>query len=265
MNRVAKISMVAVGAVLALAACTAPPDPGDPGAIDQQSPVIESVVVTPQEVGQNQALQVAATVSDDVGVTGVAFVIRHAGVPAGFCSGSAELTAGTPQSGTWTVSCVTPAVMNSGEYQVNTLALDARFNSQATVDGPPSATSGHFTVTGDLNDLVGPTVMSVTSAPDTVAPGGNLTITASVADPAGVSNVGFAVRRGGSAPGWCIAGAELIAGTSEDGIWQLTCPVPADAEVGDYTVNTATADALNNITTIADDAASEISGAFSVG
>ncbi|MGB6059187.1 MAG: hypothetical protein WBF71_13100 [Microthrixaceae bacterium] len=261
----AKISIVAVGAVLALAGCTAPPDPGDPGAIDQQAPVIVSVVVTPQEVGQNEALQVAATVSDDVGVTGVAFVVRHAGVPAGFCSGSAELTSGTAQAGTWTVSCVTPAVMNSGEYQVNTLAVDARFNSQATGDGPPSATSGHFTVTGDLNDLVGPVVTSVTSAPNTVAPGGNLTITASVSDPAGVANVGFAVRRGGSAPGWCIAGAELISGTPEEGIWQLTCPVPADAEVGDYTVNTAAADTLNNITTIADDAANEISGTFSVG
>lgn len=257
--------MLAVVAALALAACTAPPESGDEtGPIDQQAPVIESVSVTPQEVGPNEQLQVAATVSDDVGVTGVAFVVRHAGMPVGFCTGGAELTSGTPQSGTWTITCTTPAVLNSGEYQVNTAALDARFNSQVTGDGPPSATSGHFTVTGDLNDSTGPTVTSVTSAPSTVARGGNLTITASVSDTTGVASVGFVVRTGGTAPGWCVAGAELISGTSQEGIWQMTCPVPDTAEVGDYIVNTAAADVLNNLTGIGDDAATEILGAFSV-
>ncbi len=263
MKRAAKFSILAVSVSLALAGCTATPEPEGP--LDQQAPVIESVTVTPAVVGVNESMQVAAVVSDDVGVTGVAFVVRFNSMPAGFCSGSAELTAGTPQSGTWTIACTTPAALNSGQYQVNTAALDAAFNSQVTGDGDPSPTSGHFTVSGEVSDLEGPAVASVTSAPNVAARGGNVTITASVTDATGVANVGFVVRRNGGAPGWCAGGAELISGTPTDGLWQLTCVVPVDAESGAYTVNTAAVDVLNNVTGLGDDAPSGKNGAFSVG
>ncbi|HTO00655.1 MAG TPA: hypothetical protein VL068_08270 [Microthrixaceae bacterium] len=265
MKLAAKFSMLAVAASLAAAGCTTPPPAtGGGGTFDQKAPELHSVEVTPQEVGPNQLLKISATVSDNVGVTGTAFVVRHNGQPVNFCSGNAVLATGTAQSGTWAIQCTTPAVVNAGEYQVNTAVVDAKFNSKVTTDGPSNATSGHFTVTGGVSDTSGPTVTSVTSAPNVVARGGNLTITAAVADESGVSNVGFVVRRAGSAPGWCAANATLISGTAQDGIWQLTCPVPANAGVGNYIVNTATADVLNNLFALVDSAGAGLNGAFSV-
>lgn len=232
--------------------------------MDQQKPVIHSVTTTPNQVGANQLLTIKAEVTDNIGVTGVAFVVRHNNRPVDFCTGNAQLAEGTIQSGTWSITCMLPEIVNAGEYQVNTAAVDAKFNSQVTVDGPPSITSGHFTVTGDVNDTDGPVVTSVTSAPNVVARGGNLTITAAVNDASGVSRVSFVVRRNGAATGWCMAAAELISGTAQEGIWQLTCPVPADAMVGNYIVNSATSDVLNNLAVVGDLSAPELLGGFAV-
>ena len=247
----------------AATACTVAPPTGGP--VDVIAPNVQTVAVTPTEVAPGQAFTVEALVSDSVGVTGVSFVLRLGATAATWCGGVATLVSGTSQTGMWSLQCTAPAIVNGGAYHVNTIAADAANNFQTIPDGPPSATTGNFTITGPTADLVAPTVVSVTSTPATIARTGTLTISARLTDASGVQAVFFQARRNGLASGWCAGPGALTSGTATDGVWTLTCIVAADADIGGgYSIGTLSSDTLNNLGYIGDGPADPTRGNFAV-
>jgi len=262
MNRAMKFLLSACVVVVAASACTvAPPT----GVVDVTAPAIQSVTVTPSEIAPGQAFTVEAFISDGVGVTGVTFVLRTATTAATWCGGAATLVSGTDRTGVWALQCTAPTVVNAGAYHVNTIAADARNNLATITDGPPSATTGNFTVTGPTADLDAPIVVSVTSTPGTVARAATLTISAQLTDVSGVQAVTFQARRNGLAPGWCAGPGALTSGTSTDGVWTLSCVVPANATIGTgYSVATLYSDNLNNLGYIGDGPVGPTRGNFAV-
>jgi len=259
---------LALCAVVGLAAACAPATPGGGtggGTIDTVKPSVLSVDVSPLSVAPGASFTISALVTDSVGVTSVAFAVRRNGSPAGFCATTATLVSGTAQTGQWDLTCTAPAVVNSGSYQVNTAAVDLANNATVIGDGPVSATSGHFSISGSTSDALAPTVVSVTPTPATVVRGSSFTISARVTDDTGVGAVLFQVRRNNSTPGWCVAQAALTSGTAIDGIWTYECTVPVGAAAGDYTISTATNDVLNNLVYLGDVATpTATSGNFTV-
>lgn len=263
MKRLLGILMV-TGALVALSsACSAEPE--DTGPVDLEAPVIHSVEVIPAEVTPGQPMTIRAMVSDNVGVTDVLFLVGRNGQPSGFCSDHAVLTSGTATLGTWELSCTVPTVLNAGTYLVGTAALDARLNGTATAEDSPAGIRGEFSVLGELNDVDAPVVDSVTTAPSTVAPGAQVTISAHVTDASGVAGVGFVVRKDQTdSMGWCGGSASLASGSATDGVWELTCTVDASAAPGAYRVNTGVVDVLNNIGGVGDEGANAVAGPFTV-
>lgn len=252
----------AVAVATLMAGCAPAPEGG---AVDLEAPQIVSVDVSPLDVNPGQSITITATVSDNVAVTDVAFLVGRNGTPSGFCSGGAHLVGGTASLGTWELTCDVPAVLNAGQYEVGTVALDARLNATATSPDSPAAVRATFNVLGETNDHDAPVIESVTTTPSVVSPGTPITISAHITDATGVSNVGFLVRRERTdTMDWCGEGARLASGTPTDGTWELTCTVGASAAPGEYRVNTAAADVLNNFTGIGDDGADTQSGPFTV-
>lgn len=251
------------GALAATAACA--PNPDEAGPTDLEAPVILSVEVIPNEVTPGQPMTIRATVSDNEGVTDVAFLVGRNGTPSGFCSGAAARTGGTATLGTWELSCTAPEVLNAGTYLAGTMAVDGGLNVTTTAHDSPVAIRGEFTVLGDVDDSAAPVIESVTTSPAVVAPGGQITISAHVTDASGVANVGFAVRKDFTdTMDWCLEGATLASGTTTDGVWELTCQVGAGALPGSYRVNTAVADVLNNFGGVGDEGGDTVAGPFTV-
>lgn len=271
-NRLA-VSFVALVALVTIAsACTGEPDPGGAGP-DLQPPTILSVDVIPPagnapgHVAPGQSMRISTQVTDNVGVTTVSFLVGRNGAPAGFCSGEAHLTGGTPKNGTWELNCVVPANVNSGTYDVGTLAVDGRLNATATSPTSPPEVAISFTVDGDFSDSDAPVIDSVVSSPLVVNRGGAVTISAHATDASGVSAVSFVLRFNKFANAqWCAGAATLVDGTANDGTWELTCNVPAGAAIGSYTVNTVATDVvpMPNIAMIDDTGAPAVTGPFQV-
>lgn len=263
MNRATKFLLSACVVLAAGAtACTAPVVPVGGDTI---APDIHSVTVTPAEVAPGQAFTVEAFISDAVGVTGVTFVLRTATTAATWCGGVATLVSGTNQTGVWSLQCTAPAVVNSGAYHVNTIAADANYNLAVITDGPPTDTTGNFSITGTTSDLIGPAVVSTTATPSPVARTATLTISAHLTDDSGVQAVSFQARSNGTAPGWCAGVAALTSGTATDGVWTLSCVVPANAIVGTgYSIATLSSDTLNNLSYVGDGPVGPTHGNFDV-
>lgn len=244
-----------IAALMLFAAACAPNPDGMPE--DAEAPQLISLDVIPSEVIPGQPVTITATVSDNIGVSNVAFLVGRNGTPSGFCSGDATLVTGSATFGTWRLSCTAPAALNAGVYEVGVLAVDARLNN--------AVGSASFTVAGNLNDNEAPVVQSVTTSPSVVPRGSQITISAHVTDATGALAVGFAVRHNKTdTMGWCFEGAVLKSGSATDGIWEVTCTVDGDTTPGQYRINTAVSDLLGNIGGVTDDGADAVSGPFTV-
>lgn len=246
------------------AACTTQPA-GPSAPVDTQPPKLLAVQVTPVPVAAGQQLTIYATVSDNVGVSNVTFLVGRNGQPSNFCSGSAVLNSGTPQLGEWMLKCLVPGVVNAGVYELGTAAFDSRLNSVASSPTSSEDVARSFIVSGDTNDLDAPVVDSVVTSPASPARGSSITISAHVTDATGTGSVGFAVRRAGTTTmDWCLGGGVLVSGTATDGYWEMTCQVGAGAPLGAYRVNTLVTDVLGNFAGVGDGAPDEVSGPFTV-
>lgn len=97
-------------------------------------------------------------------------------------------------------------------------------------------------------DAVGPSAID-TTVPDTVNAGETLVIRWHVADPAGVQLTWARVGGASGFVAWCeFEGlGTLVEGTPEDGTWERTCDVPADAVNGTYGIVFGGRDSLGNL------------------
>lgn len=259
MKRFLVVLSVVAAAGMFSAACAV-----EEGPVDIQPPKFVSLTVTPNAVVPGQAVTITAVVSDNVGVTGVSFLVGRNGTPASFCSGSASQVSGTAQLGEWQLGCIIPASANSGAYEIGAAAIDGRLNGVSSVDSTNPAVAHSFTVLGDTNDGSAPQVESVTTTPSSVEAGSNVTISAHVTDETGTSSVNFGVRNAtGNTMGWCFGAGVLVSGTPTDGVWELTCTVAGDAR-GGYWVNTFVVDGQSNAVLYDDLSPEAILGRFTV-
>lgn len=89
--------------------------------------------------------------------------------------------------------------------------------------------------------------------PPTVEAGSTLTATLSVSDPSGISPGSVTASVGGD-PGWITnwcgfrIDAELVSGTETDGVWSVSCDVPANAVNGTYSLWAGAQDNFGNST-----------------
>ena len=114
-------------------------------------------------------------------------------------------------------------------------------------------------------DTTKPQVLSVTVTPAEVAPGQQFTVSVYATDNIGVTGVTVLARGSGLPMSWCGGAALRTSGSTQIGTWERTCTVPAVVNGGTYQINSAVADARNNITVIGDSATpTPTSGHFTV-
>lgn len=257
--------LLAVLAVLATAGMISVGCAVEEGPVDLEAPQFVSLTIAPAEVAPGEILTLTASVTDNDGVNGVSFFVERNEKPALFCSDSASLVSGTPQQGQWRLACQVPPTANGGVYNIGAIAMDGRLNTALSLDSTNPAVAKSVFVTGDTNDQLPPVIESVLSTPSSVSRGGNLTVSAHVTDETGVMSVSFAVRSAnGETMGWCLGEAQRVSGTIVDGVWESQCTVPADADLGDYWVNTMAVDGHLQGVAYDDDGPEAVRGRFTV-
>jgi hypothetical protein len=237
----AVLAALVVGVTGAGAACT--PAPGS----DVTAPTVVSVSATPTNVGPGDSLTLSAHVTDRSGVTYVALQASRNRVTLPLCAISATRISGTSADGTWSLTCPVPAVVNSGTYRVDIIALDAKGNPLDSGPLPDDRAYAQFNVVGGLSDDAAPAIVTVDATPDPVSVGQQLTLSAHLTDATGVSNVALAVSAGGTPLALCSTHAALATGTETDGTWSLACPVPTGTAAGVYRVDVVALDQLGNL------------------
>jgi|GEM_PF-739464 len=213
---------------------------------DTTAPVISAVSV-PSSVTAGNTLSLSFDVADVGGVTNAFFTISGAsGWATTWCGfgTDAPLVAGTPFAGTYAASCSVPTSAANGTY---TLWLDA----QDSFGNLTTSTQVDFQVGGGVADTTVP-VISAVSVPSSVTAGGALSLRFDVADAGGVSNSFFKISgASGWVSTWCGFGtdAPLTSGTRFAGTYAASCPVPAAAVNGTYTLWLDAQDSFGNFTT----------------
>ena len=203
---------------------------------DVTAPTIVSVSASPSTVSPGQTLTISARVTDTTGVQYVGLQADLNGTQASWCGYSASLVSGSATDGTWALSCTVPTTVNSGIYNVYPYANDTLGNMANINGGPTTSLRGSFTITGGLNDVTAPTIVSVSASPSAVSPGQTLTISARVTDTTGVQYVGLQADLNGTQASWCGYSASRVSGSATDGIWALSCTVPITVNSGTYNV-----------------------------
>jgi hypothetical protein len=237
----AVLAALVVGVVGAGAACTPPPGS------DVTAPTAVSVTATPTNVHPGDPLTLSAHVTDPSGVTYVALKASRNHITLPLCAISATRASGTSADGTWSLTCPVPDVVNSGTYRVDIIALDAKGNALDSGPLPDDRVYAQFNVLGGLSDDAPPAIVSVDATPDPVSVGQPLTLSAHLTDATGVSNVALAVSADGNPMPLCTSQATLASGTTTDGTWSLTCPVPTGTAAGTYRVDVVALDPLGNL------------------
>ena len=211
-------------------------------------PVVLSISATPATATPGQSLVVSAHVTSPVGVQAIELqaLLDGSNGTSPFCDRYATLSSGTTLDGIWSMTCMVPAQVLSGDYTITPYAEDIAGNWVNTNGGPPSATRATFTVTGGLTNVAPPTITSVDVNPSTVTVGQTFTVSARVTSPVGVQAIELqstAVGVSGNSP-FCDRYGTLTSGSTTDGIWSIQCTVPPIVAAGSYVVTPYAEDVL---------------------
>lgn len=231
-------------------------------------PSILSISATPATLSPGQSFVVSAHVTSQIGVQLIelqALLDGSSGVWP-FCDGSGTLTSGTPLDGTWSLNCTVPDQVLSGDYTITPYVEDIAGDWTNSNGGPPSPTTGAFTVTGGLSDVARPTVVSIDVNPSTVGIGQTFSVSAHVTSPIGVKAIelqSMAAGVPGNTP-FCDGYATLTSGTTTDGTWSLQCTVPAVVASGSYIVTPYVEDVLGQWVNSNGGPPSDTRGSFTV-
>ena len=143
------------------------------------------------------------------------------------CDGT-TLISGTTDDGIYQQTCPIPSDAPNGTYTARVIADDTFGQTLSTVGGT-------FQVTGGTT-ATPPALASFSESSPSVTAGSTETFTAEITSQAGLPNGAsiLAVLPSGANLASC-DGTTLISGTTDDGIYQQTCPIPSDAPNGTYT------------------------------
>jgi len=231
-------------------------------------PSVLSINTSAATVSPGDTLVVSADVTSPVGVKAIELqsqLVGSSGVWA-FCDSYASLSSGTAEDGTWSITCPVPAEVLSGTYTIVPFAEDVLGQWTNTNGGPATSVRGSFSVTGGLTNIAPPTVVSVETSSSTVSPGDSFTVNAEVTSPVGVSAVELQSQPAAS-PGstsFCDSYADLTSGSNTNGVWSITCTVPATVVLGEYTVVPFAEDVLGQWVNSNGGPTTSVTGSFTV-
>ena len=225
-------------------------------------------ISAPATVSPGQSFVVSAHVTSDIGVKAIELqsVLNGSSGVWSFCDSYATLTSGTTLDGTWSIDCTVPDPVLSGDYTVAPYAEDIAGDWTNSNGGPPSPTTGTFTVTGGLSDVARPTIVSIDVNPSTVSIGQSFTVSAHVTSSVGVQAIELQSTADG-VPGntpFCDGYATLASGTVADGTWSLQCTVPSVVASGSYTVTPYAEDVLGQWVNTNGGPPSDTRGSFTI-
>lgn len=107
---------------------------------------------------------------------------------------------------------------------------------------------GEATINSCRYDNDGPTIVSLTTSQATVGSGDAFSVDLRLRDAAGADLAGVTFSVGGLGNDFCGQFMTLVSGNGNDGVWRLSCTVPANVRGGTYTVTPYARDRLNNWT-----------------
>jgi hypothetical protein len=171
--------------------------------------------------------------------------------------------------------------LHSDPIDLGTATTDSSGSVTTDVTIPPTAPTGSHTVVVEGEDPAGqpivrtggvflgltpPAAAWVSASPATVEPGDTVTISARVSDESGLRTIELQSRYGNSGTGsvWCPGWPTLVSGTTRDGVWSLTCTVPATAQSGTYTVTPYLGDNAGNYLNTNGGPTSTVKGTYDV-
>jgi Ca2+-binding RTX toxin-like protein len=225
----------------------------DPGVLDRQAPEIgpSLAVVRTFEAGSN--LKLTWSISDASGVEkSYASIGGAPGWITSWCGFQieGELVSGDAKNGTYQINCQIPDNAVNDYYSLFVGAHDVLGNS--TINSPQIA----FEVTGGASDSKAPKVEKVDIA-KSVSSGEEFSMTLDVTDETGVNGVyGWFMLDGGGFASWtgngshvnATGGAELVNGTTRDGVYRQSFKFSDKAPAGGYTLWLSLRDELGNKT-----------------
>ena len=225
----------------------------DPCVLDRQAPEIgaNTAVVRTFEAGSN--LKLTWSISDASGVEkSYASIGGAPGWITNWCGFriEGELVSGDAKNGTYQINCQIPENAVNDNYSLFVGAHDVLGNT--TITSPQIA----FEVTGGASDSKAPKVEKVDIA-KSVSSGEEFSMTLGVTDETGVNGVyGWFMLDGGGFASWTGNGshvnatgsAELVNGTTRDGLYRQSFKFSDKAPAGGYTLWLSLRDELGNRT-----------------
>ncbi len=113
-------------------------------------------------------------------------------------------------------------------------------------------------------DDSGPEVVSLTTNQETYAPGDRFVISMHLRDPVGVNLAGAYYMVGGVQNDFCDQFMRLATGTAKDGVWKMSCTLPAKVRNGAYEATPYARDAMNNHTNVNGGDLSDVRARFDI-
>jgi hypothetical protein len=222
------------------------------GSSDQTGPVFQGLTATPDTVRPGDVFTVSLIASDPSGIAraGMIFLIKGTFRQNDFCGQNLTLTAGTPEAGTWTANCTVPSDVIDGEYTIEPFAQDTLGNWTNSNGGTTDPTRGNFIIAGGNADKQGPSFTELVVTPSQAKIGQTVTITLKASDASGVTRAGVITYRKGTFKqnDFCGQELKLTSGTPQDGVWTMTCVIPAKTPYGEYEMEPFAQDSLGNWT-----------------
>ena len=196
---------------------------------DITPPVLQSISVSPTTVAPGDTITLTAHITDDLSGTRDVFMSYN---PTNQLGGVFTRIAGTPQDGTWQLVLQVPTAYGNGQYTANHMYLYDYADHMQYQTALSGATFN--VVSTQPSDITPPVLQSISVSPTTVAPGDTITLTAHITDDlSGTRDVFMSYN-----PTNQLGGVfTRIAGTPQDGTWQLVLQVPTAYGNGQYTAN----------------------------
>jgi hypothetical protein len=113
-------------------------------------------------------------------------------------------------------------------------------------------------------DESGPEVVSLTTNQETYAPGDRFVISMHLRDPAGVNLAGAYYMVNGLQNDFCDQFMRLATGTARDGVWRMSCSLPAIVRNGHYEATPYARDTMNNWTNTNGGSVSDVRASFDI-
>ena len=230
--------------------CDSSPDEPAAGSCryDAAGPEILTLTTNQPSYAPGDQIVVTMHATDATGIDDAAVSFSIDGKQNDFCGQQMQRVTGTAQDGIWKLSCTVPADVLNGTYEVLPYARDV-MNNWTNMNGQnPIDLRAHFDLDGGSDDADGPEILTLTTNQQSYTPGDQIVVTMHATDATGIDDAAVSFSIDGKQNDFCGQQMQRVTGTAQDGIWKLSCTVPADVLNGTYEVLPYARDVMNNWT-----------------